>query len=217
MYGLPGQSAQRWSETLDKALSVTPEHLSIYELTLEENTPFAVQAQRGLLRLPAEDKVLAMMDVTVKLITTAVLKRYEISNYARPGRECRHNINYWQNGSYIGLGPGAVSCLSGRRLTAVADVEQFCRYLEIGKDFWSHEEALETEVRFRETVIMGLRMITGVSLERLRERFGINAIDYYGKTLSGMLDQDLLVVEDQFLRLTKKGLPVANAVMAELV
>ncbi len=217
MYGLPGQDAVAWRQTLEEALALEPDHLSIYELTLEEGTRFARRAAAGELNLPAEEEILAMMACTDGLLAEAGLERYEISSYARPGLECAHNLNYWQNGSYIGLGAGAVSCLSGRRLAAVADVEEFCRRLAAGEPVWSEEEELGVEARFRETVVMGLRMVRGVSLAGLEGRFGLHAGSYYGDILARLVDQGLLAVSDGFLHLTGRGLMVADAVMAELV
>jgi len=217
MYGLPGQNLSRWQQTLDRALALAPDHLSMYELTLEQGTSLAVRIGQGELHLPGEDEVLAMLDHTSRTVERSDLRRYEISNYARPGYECRHNVNYWHNGSYLGFGPGAVSCMSGRRLTAIADVEQFCSRIQAGQSVIVDEEELATEARFRETVIMGLRMICGVFLQELVDRFGINAMSYYGKTLGRLMEQELLEVHQGRLRLTDRGLLLANTVMAELV
>ncbi|MGX9726182.1 MAG: radical SAM family heme chaperone HemW [Candidatus Electronema sp. VV] len=217
MYGLPGQTLPSWSETLAQALALRPQHLSIYELTIEEGTPFARQQKEGKLLLPDEDTVLLMLEATQQIVGDAGFRRYEISNYAQPGCECRHNINYWRNGDYIGIGPGAVSCLDGIRRSAVADVAAFCSRIENGQEVWEDEERLEPEAAFRETVIMGLRMTEGVALDELRRRFGIDAAAYYGETLARLTRQALLELVDGRLRLTAQGLLLANAVMAELV
>lgn len=106
MYGLPGQTATHWQVTLERALALAPVHLSMYELTVEEGTPLAEQVGQGVSALPAEEEVLAMMAAIESAVGRSDLVRYEISNYAVPGWECRHNLNYWANGSYLGLGPG---------------------------------------------------------------------------------------------------------------
>ncbi|MDX1776247.1 MAG: radical SAM family heme chaperone HemW, partial [Desulfobulbales bacterium] len=116
MYGLPGQDVSTWKKSLDQALALGPEHLSVYELTVEPNTPFAELAARGKLNLPSEDAALAMLEHTREVLAANGYGQYEISNYARRGFACRHNINYWENGSYVGLGAGAVSCFSGVRV-----------------------------------------------------------------------------------------------------
>ena len=217
MYGLPGQDLASWQQTLERALALDPEHLSIYELTLARGTPLNDQVAQGQLRLPDEDEVLAMLDHTLILTTETGLHRYEISNYARPGYECSHNINYWQNGSYLGFGPAAVSCLSGRRFSAVADVEQFCSSIKARRSVWGEEEELDRETRFRETVIMGLRMLKGVSLSDLEQRFSINPVEYYGTILARLQQQKLIVLDHDRIFLSAQGLLLANRVMAELV
>lgn len=217
MYGLPGQTATHWQATLDRALTLAPVHLSMYELTVEEGTPLADQVGQGILELPAEEEVLAMMAAIETAVGRSDLARYEISNYAVPGRECRHNLNYWANGSYLGFGPGAVSAFGGGRRAAVADLAEYCRLIAAGQPAWPEVERLPTEAAFRETVIMGLRMLAGVSIADLRQRFGLDLPAYYGSTLDRLVDRGLLALENDRLRLTPKGLPLANRVMAELV
>ncbi len=217
MYGLPGQTVKVWRETLKSALELEPDHLSIYELMIEEGSVFATMRHRGKLSIPDDDQVLDMMDITMNAVSKNGFQRYEISNYARQGKECLHNINYWQNGSYLGAGAGAVSCRSGRRYTGVADIEEYCRKIEYGQPPHSDIEDLGNEARFRETVIMGLRMIKGVSIQELSGRFGKNLTDYYGETLQHLEDSGFVTIRDGYLRLTEKGLLLANRVMTDLV
>ena len=217
MYGLPGQTVASWTETLQKALQEEPDHLALYELTVEEGTPFALQQHQGNLKLPTEDEVMEMMGVTEEMVSKAGFLRYEISNYARPGCECRHNINYWQNGWYVGLGSGAVSCLGGRRYTGVADIDEYCRRIVSGQDWWSDKEELDPEARFRETVVMGLRMTAGISREELVRRFGLDIFDYYKDILHHLEQQRLVAIQGDRFRLTPVGMNFANQVMALLV
>ena len=217
MFGLPGQNAAAWRRTLQAALELEPEHLAIYELTIEEGTPFASLRAQGLLALPGEDEVLAMMDISTEETALAGLQRYEISNYAWPGRKCRHNLNYWHNGSYLGLGAGAVSCLAGRRYGAVEDVVRYCSLVESGREPWTGVEELAPEARFRETVVMGLRLTAGISLTSLEQRFGLRAEEYYGDVLHRLVRQGMLDLAGDTLRLTARGMALANQVMAHLV
>ncbi len=214
MYGLPGQDGSSWTRTIDRALALAPEHLSVYELTIEEGTPFAARAELGL----PDEELRWQMDVLLQeKMAASGLERYEISNYARPGRRCRHNTTYWENGSYLGLGAAAVSCLSGCRLRTVEDAETFIERTESGKTVFTEAECLGREPRFRETVIMGLRTTGGVSLSRLTERFGLDPVSYYGPVLEALRDQGLVVRDHDRLRLSKRGLALANLVLAELV
>lgn len=217
MYGLPGQTLASWRTTLDRAMALDPVHLSMYELTVEPETPFADQAQTGAWALPPEEEVMAMMAAIDVAIADRPLQRYEISNYAVPGRESRHNCNYWENGQYVGLGPGAVSAMGGTRRSAVADLAEYCRLAEAGLSVWGDEERLDQEAAFRETVVMGLRLLAGVSVSRLRQRFGLDLAAYYGTTLDRLIGQGLLILQEDHLRLSSQGLPLANRVMAELV
>jgi len=217
MYGLPGQSAAGWRNTLDQAVDLAPDHLSMYELTIESDTPFCRQQDKGQLNLPVEEEVLAMMEYSLEATQKAGLHRYEISNYARPGYECRHNSNYWLNGSYFGFGPGAVSCCSGERTTAITDVARFCKLVESGQSVITEQERLTREQRFRETVIMGLRMSCGIAVSSLEQRFSLHPVDYYGTVLKRLVDQELIVLNCGRLQLTPTGFLLANRVMSELV
>ena len=217
MYGLPGQDLDSWTQTLDKALTLAPDHLAIYELTLEEGTSFFDRAGQGDLDLPDEEEVLAMLGQTGLALKEVSLQRYEISNYARPGFECLHNVNYWNNGSYLGFGPSAVSYSSRRRMTTLADMEQFCLKVQKGESVIEEIEELNREQRFRETVVMGLRMTSGVSVGELQQRFGINLTSYYGETLNLLVKQGLVEMAKGRLHLTEQGMLLANTVMSELV
>lgn len=217
MYGLPSQRATEWRESLDQALAFGPEHLACYELTIEEETPFARLVEKGALILPGEEEVLAMAALTHDLLAQAGLPRYEISNYAASGNQCRHNLNYWRNGSYLGLGAGAVSCLSGFRFSTVREPESFAGLVHKGELPLDEGECLPLAARFRESVVMGLRMIEGISLARLQRRFGLTPAGYYGKMLEELQEQGLIVLASDSLRLTEAGLPVANQVLSRLV
>jgi oxygen-independent coproporphyrinogen III oxidase len=217
IYGLPGQSLQTWRTSLEAALTHEPEHLAIYELMVEENTPFAERAGRGDLILPAEEVVLAMEEETCRLLAGHGYRRYEISNFARPGYECRHNLNYWQNGSYLGLGAGAVSCLDSIRIRNVAEPKLFMNLTSSGEPPFAEAEVLPPGASFRETVIMGLRLLDGIAVTELKKRFGWTPAEYYGDTLARLHREGLVATENGCLRLTPQGLPLANQVLARLV
>jgi oxygen-independent coproporphyrinogen-3 oxidase len=217
IYGLPGQQVSDLVASLAAAFSFAPEHISLYELMVEEGTAFAGRAARGELALPNEAEAFAMESAAYDLLSRHGYERYEIANFSRPGFSCRHNINYWQNGSYLGLGAGAVSYLDGRRIRNVAEPEAYRDLVLAGRQPIVEGERLDQEASFRETVIMGLRMLAGIDLANLERRFGISVTDYYGKTLADMVSQGWLAVETGSLRLTAKGLPLANQVLSQLV
>ncbi len=217
MYGLPGQTPESWQKSLEEACALGVNHLSLYQLTVEEGTPFYRMAADGRLLLPLEEEVEAMDGVTARITEGEKLNQYEISNYARNGFQCRHNIGYWRNRPYIGLGAGAVSYREGCRIRNVADPVRYCELLESGESLAIERETLGSEDSFRESVIMGLRMNEGISVEDLWRRYGMNLEKYYGEVLQRLIRGRLLELRGEFLRLTERGRMVANGVMAELV
>lgn len=217
IYGLPGQNKKVWQDTLNKALELGPEHFSLYELMVEEGTPLAHEITQGNVYLPNEDDVLFMQEAAEEQLARQGYRRYEISNYAKVDYESRHNIHYWKNYSYVGLGAGAVSNISGMRLVNLTDPDRYISVIMQRDYAFQEAEMLGREASFRETLIMGLRMVEGVSLSTLKERYGIDVRNYYGETLAELAAHELLVVEDDAIRLTGKGLALGNQVLSRLV
>lgn len=217
MYGLPGQTVNSWRATLAQAISLCPQHLSLYQLTIEKRTPFHQAVASGRIVLPGEDDILLMDEATDKLSSHSALNQYEISNYAKPGYECNHNINYWQNGDYLACGASAVSCVQGVREKRLANPLEYVRRITRGHSVIVERECLGPEASFRESVIMGLRMNKGVSLQLLEARYHIDIVKYYGIVLEKLINLQLVELTTSQLRLTPKGRPLANRVMAELV
>ncbi len=216
IYGLPGQSLTAWTNDLHQALDLAPEHLALYELTIEPGTPFALARAANTLDLADEELVADMEEATNQILTTAY-QRYEISNFTRPGYECRHNINYWQNGSYLGLGSGAVSCLDGLRLSQESAPHRFMTLIHEGKTTISQAECLSAKGRFRESIIMGLRLVEGLDLTDLERRFHLSAREVYGDLFPDLLKQGLLIRDGKMLRLPANLLAVANQILSQLV
>ncbi len=218
MYGLPTQSPQQWDHAVKRVLELDPHHLSLYELTLEQGTPLCRAVDNGTLTLPPEDALLRMMESTANALQQTPFTRYEISNYAKDGFRCRHNLNYWYNGSYLGIGPGAVSAHGGKRWATREDLTLYVNTFLADQEYKPEREELNKEQYFRETVMIGLRMTGGVDVHQLQHRFQLDPVAYYGATLTKLINQGLLLLDDGGkLMLTGKGLPLANAVMAELV
>ena len=217
MYGLPGQTTASWHATLSQAIEYSPQHLSIYQLSIEDPTPFFKQHRQGRLELPDEDQVLAMDEITATCCASAGFERYELSNYRRPNCGCRHNLVYWRNEEYLGCGAAAVSYLAGERCGRVADPLTYCLLVEAGASPVSFREHLDPQATFRETVVMGLRLIDGISEHRLYRRFGCGLHDIYGDVLNTLVADDLLEHDGGQWRLTGRGRQLANVVMRELV
>ena len=217
MYGLPGQTAKSWRYSLERAIGLKPDHLSAYQLSIDQGTGFAALDRQGKLDLPAEDIVLEMDAITSELCRDAGLDHYEISNFSRPGFFCRHNLNYWHNDEYLACGAGAVSYVDGVRKRRIADPKGYCLATEQGDNLIVERETLDTAASFRETVVMGLRLIDGVSEKRLQQRFDLSFDEVYGNTLEELINQGLVSDDGASILLTEKGRRLANQVMAELV
>jgi len=217
IYGLPGQTLADWQTSLATAMAIGPEHLSLYELMVESDTPFGDLQRAGKLALPAEDETVAMAEAICAPLMAGGYARYEIANYSRPGYQCTQNLIYWHNDSYLGLGAGAVSSFSGLRIKTVEDPALFIKLLQAGGTPFLEAEGLPLEASFRETVIMGLRLVKGVAVRDLEQRFGLTPRAYYGAVLRKLEDQGLIEEVAGQLRLTRKGLPIANQALARLV
>lgn len=169
MFALPGQSAAVWRRNLETAISLAPDHLSLYGLTIEPNTRFYKYAHRGMLDLPGEEDQVQMYDLACELAVASGYDQYEISNFAKPGRECRHNLCYWRGEEYLGYGPGAVGCVDdplvqGRRLryTVTKHPERYCQAVEAGTGLWCDQEGLGPEELGLERLMLGLRLNEGL-------------------------------------------------------
>ncbi len=217
IFAWPGQRLEDLEEELKKAVSLGPEHLSCYELTIEEETPFGRLYAQGKLVLPEEETVVSMYTLIEGFLAAAGYEHYEISNYAKPGRRCQHNLFYWQAKPYIGLGPAAASYLNGVRDKNIEDLEAYLMALLSERLPPQGVERLSPEARFREAVILGLRLLEGISRSRLFREFGFDLKKYYGPVLEDLIKKGLLEWAGDFLRLSKKGLLLANQVLSYLV
>ncbi len=217
MYGLPNQIAASWRKSLVAALSLGVCHLSLYQLTVEEGTPMAREIDDGILALPDEDEVELMDKITKELTRESGFRQYEISNFCRPGCRCQHNIGYWQNREYMAAGVAAVSYLDGVREKRVATVPEYIRRIRENRAVVAESENLGREESFRETVIMGLRMLEGVSLHHLHHRYGLEPVSYYGRVLADLVGAGFVEVTGTHMKITEKGRPISNQIMSELV
>lgn len=217
MYGLPGQSVESWKENLEQAVALHPQHLSLYQLTIEEDTDFYNRYLNDSLGLPDDEEIIAMEQATREYLGAHGIEQYEISNYARAGYECRHNIGYWHNEEFVGCGAGAAGFCNGKRYKVIIDPLLYCSAVESGEDVIEESEVLSMEASFRETVVMGLRLIKGIDKRRLSDRYHLTLDDQYGSELTDLVRKGLLEESEDYLRLTVQGRRFANQVMAELV
>lgn len=216
MSALPGQSLESWMETLRRTVNLKPEHISAYSLILEEGTPFFEKYGDGRGRgiLPDEDTERDMYHKTKEFLESFGYERYEISNYARKGRECRHNVGYWTGVPYLGLGLGASSYVGGRRFKNDSDLVSYLAS-EPGRRF--EEEILTKKDMEEEFFIVGLRMVQGVLLKEFEERFHVKAESVYPGLMERLIREGAAVLENGRFKLTDYGMDVSNYVMAEFL
>lgn len=217
MFGLPGQSREDWDRTLDRALALETEHLSVYSLTIEPGTRFERLHAGGKLNLPIEEDDLWMFEHAIDRLTAAGYEHYEVSNYARPGYRAKHNLVYWANEEYAGFGPGAVSYLDGRRWTNEKLPTRYISRVRTNSELAIDEECLGAEAALAETLMVGLRLREGISCTAIRDRFGIDPLIHYTQILERLRQRGLMEITGDRLRLTHNGLLVANDVFLELL
>ncbi len=219
IFGWPGQSLKDWEEDLSGALELDPEHISAYCLAVERGTPLARQIRSGRVLRPDEAAQLDMLKKAISFLTPARngYTHYEISNFAKKGRRCLHNITYWKNLSYMGIGAGAVSYLDGRRTSNVKDILRYIARIEAGKSPKTFGERLAPRRRAAETLMMALRMTSGIKEEDFTRRTGFSLRELYGDVIDGLCESGLISMKRQRLRLTRKGLFVADSVMMEFI
>lgn len=218
IYAAPGHDPESWRRDLGRVLDLRPDHISAYNLAFEEDTAFSRWLREGKLQALPEETELEMLATTRELMATRGLEAYEISNYARPGRECRHNLNYWANGDYVGLGPSAVSYWAGVRRGNTKGIEAYRRAVRDRGHATVWDEALEPAARLGETWWLGLRRSAGVSpAEARRAAAFAPATDPAIEIAEHLIDLGLLELEGERYRLSERGLPVADRVASEFL
>ena len=217
MFGLPGQTLELWSASLDRALACGTEHLSLYALSLEPGTRFERLHRGGKLELPDEESELAMYEAAITRLTAAGYEHYEVSNFARPGYRSRHNQVYWRNQAYLGVGPGAVSYLNGRRWKRERLPRRYAAKVTAGADLSVESEELSPRETLGETMMLGLRLLDGLSLSAMRARFGMDPAEVYFDQIRELSRRGLLTSQGDTLRLTHSGLLLANTVLSEFL
>jgi oxygen-independent coproporphyrinogen-3 oxidase len=217
MYGLPGQSLEDWEDTLNWAVAMVPEHLSAYGLKLEEGTPWGEQYQRGLLSLPDEETILKMYELAIDTFKEAGYLHYEVANFARPGFKSQHNLLYWRNQAYLGLGVAAASHLGSVRWINTKTLDTYMNKVRGGILPVAENEVLSPEIEMAETVFLGLRLLEGYHPMDFQLRFHVPFEDIYGSQLAKLVALGLIEKHLGRIRLTEKGLPLANKVWQEFL
>jgi len=217
IFALPGQTLDGWRATLDAAVGLGSEHVSLYELTIEEGTRFAEMRARGELDLPDEDTRLNMYETAISKLTGAGFEHYEVSNFARPGYRSRHNQVYWRNEPYYGFGAGATSYVEGERARRVADPRAYIAAVCSGSDAIEFSERLTGRAALAETIIQGLRMIEGIDLSAINAAYCTDLAQEFENEIARLRERGLVEEADGHLRVTHCGLLLLNDVAGEFV
>jgi len=220
IHALPGQTLAQWRCELEQALALAPEHISIYGLTVEEGTPFAVKYADDSPLLPDEDLGASMFEEADDLLTAAGYEHYEIANYALRGRRSGHNSGYWRRDGYLGLGAGAHSFLRtgfGIRFGNPAGLDDYARAVAQGRLPRQDEQTLTRQDAIAEFMFLGLRMGDGVDSNGFRSEFGVGLDEIFGKEVSKLITLGLLEAAGARIRLTRRGMLLSNQVLAHFL
>lgn len=217
MYGLPGQRLESLRRSLGGLLALEPDHISCYALTLEADTPMGAEASAGRLDLPDDDAVADQYGEIQSRLADAGLRQYELSNWARPGHESIHNLTYWRNGEWIGLGAGAAGSASGRRYKRTPIVRDYIAAALADEPGFVECETWTRQARMRDTVMLGLRLEEGISAPDFEARFDMSLRDYFGARLNDLVRRGVLRWTGDRLALDPASYFVCNAVLSELL
>ena len=213
MSAIPDQTYEGWVKNLRTVAELEPEHISAYSLIVEEGTPFAARK----LNLPDEDTEYNMYEATAQILKEYGFEQYEISNYARKGRECRHNVGYWTRQDYLGFGLGASSLYGKERFANTADMKKYLENSRNPEKIREKEPSLIREDEMAEFMFLGLRMTKGISKADFQRCFGCTIESVYGEVLEKYESMELLLEKDGRIFLSREGIHVSNSIMAEFL
>lgn len=212
IYGIPGQTLEAWTHNVAKASELSPEHISAYELTPEKGTPLYGFISRKEIEKPDEETIIQMYYRAVDTFTEAGYRHYEISNFAKPGFECRHNLNYWDRGEYVGLGAGAHSFIGDRRIRNVGNVGKYIEMTDGGALPVDESIEVSGEDAIKEFIFLGLRKTEGLDIRMFKEDLAIDVLE----ASEELIEEGLLESDGVHVKLTRKGIVVSNAVIRKL-
>lgn len=216
IYGIPGQTVESWLETVLTACSFAPEHISMYCLTVEENTPLFGMIERGEVEMPGDDSLFNYYSRAIDLLDDHGILQYEISNFAKTGFESRHNLAYWTLKPYIGLGPSAASYIHPIRWKNMGDLDEYVRRIAAGEDALGERELLSSETQAEEYVMLSLRLAEGLDLEDYSQRFGSNLLDFKRKEIEGLESEGFVYLDSNRLKLARRGMFLSDEIIGHL-
>jgi oxygen-independent coproporphyrinogen-3 oxidase len=217
IYGLPGQSLERLRANLRSAIELEPRHISLYGLTIEEGTRFARDAEAGELVLTPHDLMAEMGEMGRMMLEAAGHRQYEVSNFAQPASACRHNLGYWTDREWLGLGPSAHSYLDGERFSNAESLETYHESLLRGQAPVMERDESDCDLRLREAIAFGLRLVSGVELTSLERRYGVSPLECFRRPIEQARKVGWLKIDGEVLCPTATGLAFADDLAASFL
>jgi oxygen-independent coproporphyrinogen-3 oxidase len=223
IFAVPGSNLKNWRETIKKASQSSIQHISAYSLTYEKNTPLEKTKLSGKIKTVDEDTDRKMFEAAIRKLADAGFEHYEISNFAKPGFKCRHNLTYWKNDFYLGVGPSACSYIGDCRTENISDIDKYVKYIEQNRepaaDFGELSRAEKIKItpseKASQTAVLNLRLIEGIDLTEYRQKTGFDIFDFFGRSIEKNLKSNLLQLKDSRLSMTKEAMPIADSVLCD--
>jgi len=217
IFGIPDQTFEQWQETVARIISLDLDHVSCYSLIIEEDTVYGNMKKEGTIKEADDELDRKMYHYAVESFNAAGLYQYEISNFAKPHLRCRHNMNYWRRGEYLGVGAGAHSHYNGRRFANTQDIALYIGGVNSRKLVLSEDNYLSREDRLEESIFLGLRLNEGIDISELSKEYGTDLESRINSKLHKFISQNLIERNGNVIRLTEKGMDFANAIIVELI
>ncbi len=217
IFAIPGSTISSWRQNLLQATRLGVSHISTYSLSYEDGTILKQQLDTGAIQAVDEETDRAMYELAIKMFESGGFKHYEISNFAKPGFRCRHNMRYWQNKPYIGVGPAAASCIGNRRTKNIADIDKYIQAIETNNSAAEEAVILSAGDIASETAVLNLRTADGIDIEDYKQRHGLDVCDVFAEPINRYRKLDFIAREQNSVHLTKKALPIADTILCDFI
>ncbi len=215
IFAIPDSDLNSWQETLKRAMQTDVQHISAYSLTYEKNTPLEKIKSAGKVKAVDEELDRKMYEAAIEILDSAGFGHYEISNFAKDGFECKHNLTYWENDYYLGIGPAAASYIDDWRIENINDIDKYVECIEQNKDTAAERTKINPTQRASQTAVLNLRLTKGIDLAQYRQKTGFDIYELFASSIEKNLKLRLLWLEDGKLSLAKQALPIADSVLCD--
>jgi oxygen-independent coproporphyrinogen III oxidase len=215
IFAIPGSTLRSWQQNIKKAIETDVKHISAYSLTYEKNTPLEKTKSAGKIKTVGEELDRKMYETAIETLADAGFEHYEISNFAKPGFQCKHNLTYWKNDFYIGIGPAASSHIANWRTENISDIDKYVEYIENDKNSITERIKISPIERASQAAVLGLRLIKGINLAEYKQKTGFDIFDLFRESIERNLKLKLLQLKNDNLSLAKNALPIADSVLCD--